>query len=193
MTDEQSKTTELGSGASACLQVEPRLCYVEGAWAYFTTQALDEQWGDDWDDAPYESNAGHPYEPCWHNSPTGLAQENGRGWKPGTETPLARGERCQCRSCIRDWNPDGTPRWEVIKVAWDGPFETPDSGHLNSPYSVQDINAGALAWLRPSSWRSDLPRTPIPAGATVSEFRRIMEAAGGSVYFKATVEGINAV
>jgi hypothetical protein len=41
---------------------EPVLCYVDDGWAYFTTQALDEQWGDDWDDAPYECNAETPYE-----------------------------------------------------------------------------------------------------------------------------------
>ena len=40
-----------------------QLCYVENQTAYFTTQPLDEQWGDDWDDAPYEHNAGTPYEP----------------------------------------------------------------------------------------------------------------------------------
>ena len=40
-----------------------KLCYVEGNFAYFTTQELDKQWGDDWDDAPYEHNAGTPYEP----------------------------------------------------------------------------------------------------------------------------------
>lgn len=39
-----------------------KLCYVEGDWAYFTTQALDKQWGDDWNDAPYEHNAERPYE-----------------------------------------------------------------------------------------------------------------------------------
>ena len=39
-----------------------RLCYIVGDWAYFTTQALTEQWGDDWNDAPYEHNAGRPYE-----------------------------------------------------------------------------------------------------------------------------------
>jgi hypothetical protein len=39
------------------------LCYVEGPWAYFTTRDLDKQWGDDWNDAPYEHNAGEPYEP----------------------------------------------------------------------------------------------------------------------------------
>lgn len=38
-----------------------RLCYVSDAKAYFTTKPLSEQWGDDWDDAPYEHNAGEPY------------------------------------------------------------------------------------------------------------------------------------
>lgn len=38
-----------------------RLCYVDGPWAWFTTRELSEQWGDDWDDAPYEHNSGGPY------------------------------------------------------------------------------------------------------------------------------------
>ena len=42
--------------------MEPVLCYVDGPWAYFTTQKLSKQQGDDWDDAPYECNAGLPYE-----------------------------------------------------------------------------------------------------------------------------------
>lgn len=40
---------------------EPVLCYVEDQWAYFTTQPLDKQWGDDWDDCPFECNSGRPY------------------------------------------------------------------------------------------------------------------------------------
>ena len=39
-----------------------KLCYIEDNFAYFTTQELSEQWGDDWNDAPYELNAGRPYE-----------------------------------------------------------------------------------------------------------------------------------
>lgn len=38
------------------------LCYMDGNKAYFTNQPLHKQWGDDWDDAPYECNAGDPYE-----------------------------------------------------------------------------------------------------------------------------------
>jgi hypothetical protein len=41
---------------------EAVLCYVEPPWAYFSTRPLDEQWGDDWNDAPYEHNAGEPYD-----------------------------------------------------------------------------------------------------------------------------------
>ena len=33
--------------------------------AYFTKEKLDEQRGDDWDDAPYEHNAGTPYDNIW--------------------------------------------------------------------------------------------------------------------------------
>ena len=52
---------------------EAVLCYVD-PWnhdgqhiAYFTTRALLEQWGDDWNDAPYDCNAGTPYlwDPEW--------------------------------------------------------------------------------------------------------------------------------
>jgi hypothetical protein len=31
-------------------------------YMYFTPIDLDDQWGDDWDDAPYEHNAGAPYD-----------------------------------------------------------------------------------------------------------------------------------
>ncbi len=40
---------------------EFRLCYVDRQWAWFTSQPITEQWGDDWNDAPYEHNAGDPY------------------------------------------------------------------------------------------------------------------------------------
>ena len=41
---------------------EPILCYVKRGWAWFTTAPLKDQWGDDWNDAPYEHNAGEPYD-----------------------------------------------------------------------------------------------------------------------------------
>lgn len=39
-----------------------KLCYISQGRAYFTTQPLGKQSGDDWNDAPYECNAGSPYE-----------------------------------------------------------------------------------------------------------------------------------
>lgn len=43
-----------------------QLCYIQGNFAYFTNDP-EKQWGDDWDDAPYEHNAGEPYT---HNGQT---------------------------------------------------------------------------------------------------------------------------
>jgi len=50
-----------------------KLCYVSGDWAYFTTQDVTEQWGDDWNDAPYEHNAGRPYEYADYHKEKGIA------------------------------------------------------------------------------------------------------------------------
>lgn len=41
---------------------DPILCYIRDNWAYFTTKTLTEQTGDDWNDVPYEHNAGSPYD-----------------------------------------------------------------------------------------------------------------------------------
>ena len=41
-------------------KAEPVLCFVKNNRAYFTTRELSKQWGDDWNDAPYEHNAGLP-------------------------------------------------------------------------------------------------------------------------------------
>lgn len=117
---------------------EPVLCFVRDQWAYFTTQPLADQHGDDWNDVPYEHNAEEPDEP-------------------------------------RDGN-----TWRIIKVAWDGPYRTPRDGHVNSPWSVEQINAGAVAWLIPD-YAPDGAR-PIPAGVTLDEFRERMHEAGGTVY-----------
>lgn len=38
-----------------------KLCYVCSSRAWFTTREVTEQWGDDWDNVPYEYNAGSPY------------------------------------------------------------------------------------------------------------------------------------
>lgn len=40
---------------------EYRLCYIDGHKAWFT-DSFENQWGDDFDDAPYECNAEEPYD-----------------------------------------------------------------------------------------------------------------------------------
>lgn len=37
-----------------------KLCYVSHGRAYFV-EDFENAWGDDWNDAPYEHNAGEPY------------------------------------------------------------------------------------------------------------------------------------
>ena len=121
---------------------DPYLCYVDGPWAWFTTAPLGKQWGDDWNDAPYEHNAGDPY-----------------GWSTG------RNMR----------------RYELTRVAWDGPFDAPcDLGGINSRWSVETINAGGIPWLQTDEWHK--PHVVIPAGTSLSDFKRMMRAAGGRVY-----------
>jgi len=123
----------------------PVLCYVDGSWAYFTTRKLSDQLGDDWNDAPYEHNAGTPYEYSEHD------------------------------------RKEGREPWLIIKVAWDGDFEPPCEGHCNSPWSVEQINAGAVAWLRTSRWRTGKP-VIIPTGTTLERFCELIREGGGAVY-----------
>lgn len=144
------------------------LCYVESNQAYFTTQDLSKQWGDDWNDAPYELNAGLPYGPCWHNKPSEVKKRDGR----------LCGDSC----CASDWNEDGTPRWHIIGVSFRGKFLAPCDIFFSgsSRFSVQDINAGEIPWLQ----LHRVGREPIhiKVGITLQEFITIVTGAGGSVY-----------
>ena len=137
-----SPQTAAGKSPACC---SPVLCYVDGCWAYFTTRKLSEQWGDDWNDAPYEHNAGRPYEFHEHD------------------------------------RKEGREPWQIVKVAFDGGFETPAEGHNNSPWSVEQINAGAVAWLRTDSYRTTKP-VIIPAGVTIERFCELIHEGGGTVY-----------
>lgn len=124
-------------------QLDAVLCYVEDNKAFFTTCPLDKQWGDDWNDAPYEHNAEEPY-----------------GWA----------EHC-------DIEPYG-----IVKVCFDHHyFEQPRDGHLNSPFSVEAINRGDIAWLRPG-WNCPKGWKPIYAGTTLRDFIKMVTDAGAAVY-----------
>lgn len=122
------------------LPEDPVLCYVDGHTAYFTTQALEKQWGDDWNDAPYEHNAGTPYG------------------------PHKEGEH-----------------WLIEPVIFSGDFHTPDYAVMNSRYSVEDINKGAVAWLYNAA-----NGIAIYAGTPLTKFRELVKRAGGKTYREET-------
>lgn len=128
-----------------------RLCYVEGSSAYFTDLPLTKQWGDDWDDAPYEHNAGEPYHDVFVT--------------------------------------EGEPRLkaDIVQLRWEGPFVTPDDGHLNSPWSVQMINARQVAWLRTVHWHVGEP-VAILAGTLIRSFVYEVTVAGGRVWIPANID-----
>ena len=44
------------------------LCYVNDNIAWFTSIPLTKQWGDDWNDAPYQHNASTPYDDYKHDN-----------------------------------------------------------------------------------------------------------------------------
>lgn len=61
--DKYSWGTPMGNLLRMCDQPNPDFELNEKElMAYFTPASLDDQWGDDWDDAPYEHNAGIPYD-----------------------------------------------------------------------------------------------------------------------------------
>ena len=110
-----------------------RLCYIDGGDAYFTERPLTgegKEWGDDWNDAPYEYNAGTPY---YYS--------------------------------------------KVVKFS--GGFEEPKDGHHNSPFSVEDINAGRTPWL----WHYG-NKEALYAGASVEEFKDYVRRNGGTIWIE---------
>lgn len=139
---------------------EPVLCYVTHSIAFFTTQPLEKQWGDDWNDAPYEHNAGDPY-----------------GWRP---EKWVNGQGNV---------PNDEPSWEIVKVYFDGPWETPSEYERNSRWSVEDINAGLTPWLVTDRYSDRRPRVAIPAGTTLTDFIRLVHLGGGDIYLKAPNQG----
>lgn len=111
--------------------MEFKLCYVDDGIMYFTDH-FETQWADDANDAPYEHNAGTPYE--WNN-------DYDEAWN------------------IEHGN--GHIRYLAFMKDWE--TREPCDGHLNSPYSVEDINNGAIAWLYSSKAGG------LMAGATIEE------------------------
>jgi len=140
-----------------------KLCYVEDFenWSqgpfqlYFTPLPIDKQWGDDWDDAPYEHNAGTPYTEDYSQPEQGV--ENGHGIYPKIDIKKI-----------------------YIESGWEVDMFTPRNGHNNSPYSVRDINFGVIPWVTLKSKGKD----PIflRAGMEMSKVIKMCQDFGVEVY-----------
>lgn len=100
-----------------------RLCYVKGNKAWFTDN-MEKQWGDDWNDKPYEHNAGEPYDD-WGE----LLEDNEDIFKRKYEYHKIKHKVLYFET--NDWRE-----------------QQPCDGYLNSPYSVEDINNKIVPWIK---------------------------------------------
>lgn len=131
---------------------ESKLCYVENMGynddkegeetvrlkLFFTEIPLLDQYGDDWDDAPYEHNAGEPYDDFWSN-----------------------GKRVEHTIYVCNVIVNAFDQRHLIKF--------PSDYGYNSPFSVDDINNDAVAWMyRPYVTRKGLAKA-LHAGASPKE------------------------
>jgi len=116
--------------------------------AYFTQLHLYQQFADDWNDQPYEHNAGRPYDDMILET---------------RETP----EGLHIATKIEYYNIVVVP-FCVKSIYYKLPC---DYGGYNSPFSVDMINAGAVAWIYDAS-ESGKPKdmTSIQAGCKLDEF-----------------------
>ena len=115
--------------------------------AYFTPKLLDEQWGDDFNDAPYDCNAGIPYDDIIVES---------------KETP----EGIRVATKIEHYNIIVVP-FCVKSIS----YYLPGDYGYNSPFSVDMINAGAVAWIYDASESGKMEdMTSIHAGCGLDEF-----------------------
>jgi hypothetical protein len=69
----------------------------------------------------------------------------------------------------------------ILKVAFDGPLLTPETGEHAHPFSVQEINDRRAPWLRSESYFGG-PPIHIMAGATLLQFTELVLLAGGHAY-----------
>ena len=70
---------------------------------------------------------------------------------------------------------------QLLTVAFDALLYTPDTGYDSGSYSVLEINAGLVPWLRAESYAGG-PLLHIMAGATLESFATSVELAARQVY-----------
>ena len=127
-----------------------KLCFIDETknCAYFTEKEVTEQYGDDWNDVPYEHNAEPPYEYDYNDA--NYYAENGEYRKI-----------------------------KIAKVFFELPhfYSVPCTGHTNSPFSVETINKGVVAWL----WTDNFK---LFAGTTLNNFIKTIQDNDGKIYLE---------
>lgn len=114
----------------------PHPDYLAGYTHYFYfTDNMQEQWGDDWDDAPYEHNAGGPYD---HETniiciPVKLTYKYLESLISNDEDPKNKN---LFNRLLKKY-----PQYNNCELRF------PCDNQYNSPFSVDAINHGLVAWL----------------------------------------------
>ena len=147
-----------------------RLCYVDGARAvaYFTSGDVRDMWGDDWNDAPYEHNAGEPYEPRVSRT------------RKGDRLPVG------------EWELGGMPKWQILQARFSDMKDIvtlPHDGYTRENlWSVEQVNRGEVPWFRVWEHGSDGPRVvdQLDAGATYTDFCEFVTRYGGLIWMPAS-------
>lgn len=125
----------------------PNREFIEGEkdhYAYFTELPLSDQWGDDWDDAPYEHNAGCPYDDDIDDN-TGKRVDH-----TILKIPFSVG---------------------LSNSFW---VKFPnDYGAGNSPWSVEEINSHAVPWIFAMKYGKKIHRTSVAIFAGIDPLQFI--------------------
>lgn len=144
------------------METQYYLCYVENGKCWFTNK-WSKQWGDDWNDAPYEHNAGEPYT-YWSK----LVEDNKDIFKKKWKHYPIKHKVCYVEFPFLS---------NVVE-----PCENPKymKNECNSKYSVEQINKSItqkepIPWLESEKF-SILPKT------TYTEFLEIVKQNNGIVY-----------
>lgn len=135
-------------------------------FAYFTDIDLKDQWGDDWDDAPYEHNAECPYDDNYVEIPI--------------EEQRFLGDNEYAVSLTS--NPDGSTKrlkkieHNIVKIPFailNSDVKEPKdftSDGCNSHFAVNDINSGLIPWLYLPSRGKNCNGIAIHAGCNPIDF-----------------------
>ena len=105
----------------------------KGDYVLYFTSRFETQWGDDWNDSPYEHNAGLPYDTDYKET-----DKYGKNIKHEIAFLFLKVY-------------DDPSIWPKLPLDY--------SSNGNSPFSVEDINHGAVPWLFMSKTEEDGTRS----------------------------------